>query len=780
MAQAGKRGRVFYSYLLSFLLIISIPVLMSLFVFRRANTVVTAETERTGVALLETTATYLDSLLEDVNQLTYLVAYNNRIEAMLYDHAPVTGNDYFRAYQLVQDFLGYQQSSTAVPDFYVYLPNLDMVISPTGYFSTDSYYRAMRDQKREEYQSWIDQVESTRRRRSIPGQYARLPLSRVAYIPAIELILPLPIGHSSTMPRGWVVVQIDQRPFRDQFTSTTWEDQSLFLVVDEAGRPISTSHPSIDVSPVLAPYREGLSIPAVAEVQLSGQRFMAFTRQSQGTGFPWTYVALVPGDLYQTEFNELQRYTLVAFILCVLVGGVLIYFIASARYRPIKELLSMLEPEADGTFSLRSDEFAMIRSSLDSTLAEDRLLRQEVAESRGLLFQRLAQQLLKGWISENADTDERLDRMGVSVADPDRWLVGFEPVLVDRSLYPKIASYLQEETAAHWSPQCRLVRDVDGVVCLLFSGSFSDQQPYLQAIGEIKQDIERRFGTACPVGISRIHPRADGLAVLMTEVRAALSYRLVLGETRPIHVNQVLETNSTYYYPIEDENRLINSIISGSYDTAFSILEQVFEANFDQANLSVEMARCLMFDLIATMIKSLESISSSDADAEFWSDIKPIRRLTSCHSLEQLRLEIDSILRSVCTHVNAGRSSHNERLKDEITAIISANLHDGNLGPNSIADALEMNAAYVARVFREVAGVGISQHVKSLRVAEARRLLAQSDLPVREIANKLGFVDSNALIRAFKASEGVTPGEFRETHRSASAFSALNDTDIRN
>jgi len=39
----------------------------------------------------------------------HLVVYDNRVETMLYGRASVTGNQYFRAYQIAQIFLGYQQ-----------------------------------------------------------------------------------------------------------------------------------------------------------------------------------------------------------------------------------------------------------------------------------------------------------------------------------------------------------------------------------------------------------------------------------------------------------------------------------------------------------------------------------------------------------------------------------------------------------------------------------------------------------------------------------------------
>ena len=76
---------------------------------------------------------------------------------------------------------------------------------------------------------------------------------------------------------------------------------------------------------------------------------------------------------------------------------------------------------------------------------------------------------------------------------------------------------------------------------------------------------------------------------------------------------------------------------------------------------------------------------------------------------------------------------------------------------------MQRNSAYIACFFREQFGIGISSHIKNLRIAEAKRLLEATELTVREIADRIGFADSNALIRSFKANEGVTPGEYRAT-----------------
>jgi AraC-like DNA-binding protein len=59
------------------------------------------------------------------------------------------------------------------------------------------------------------------------------------------------------------------------------------------------------------------------------------------------------------------------------------------------------------------------------------------------------------------------------------------------------------------------------------------------------------------------------------------------------------------------------------------------------------------------------------------------------------------------------------------------------------------------------------------RVAlEAKRLLAESDLPVAEIGVRLGFGEATNFGRFFARTVGCSPGRFREDSRRAAAEAA--------
>jgi len=65
-------------------------------------------------------------------------------------------------------------------------------------------------------------------------------------------------------------------------------------------------------------------------------------------------------------------------------------------------------------------------------------------------------------------------------------------------------------------------------------------------------------------------------------------------------------------------------------------------------------------------------------------------------------------------------------------------------------------------VFREVTGYSPLDYLRRLRVEEARRLLADQRLSVKEIAAQIGFRDTSHLSKVFRRIDGLAPAHYRE------------------
>ncbi len=62
-------------------------------------------------------------------------------------------------------------------------------------------------------------------------------------------------------------------------------------------------------------------------------------------------------------------------------------------------------------------------------------------------------------------------------------------------------------------------------------------------------------------------------------------------------------------------------------------------------------------------------------------------------------------------------------------------------------------------------GTGIADHIRNLRINEAKRLLIDTDLPIHVISDRVGFNDYNYFCRIFKKIVGTPAKQYRKAHR---------------
>lgn len=74
---------------------------------------------------------------------------------------------------------------------------------------------------------------------------------------------------------------------------------------------------------------------------------------------------------------------------------------------------------------------------------------------------------------------------------------------------------------------------------------------------------------------------------------------------------------------------------------------------------------------------------------------------------------------------------------------------------------LGVSRSLIEKRFRQLEGKSIHQVMEEKRLAEARRLVEKTALPIKEIAARCGFSGQNRLSHVFKARFGLAPGHWR-------------------
>ena len=78
-----------------------------------------------------------------------------------------------------------------------------------------------------------------------------------------------------------------------------------------------------------------------------------------------------------------------------------------------------------------------------------------------------------------------------------------------------------------------------------------------------------------------------------------------------------------------------------------------------------------------------------------------------------------------------------------------------------MTELLGVSQAYLCRVFRQERCISPRQYISMLRLTQAKRLLADTDIPVAQVAVSVGYADALAFTRFFTSHEHMSPTAYR-------------------
>lgn len=158
--------------------------------------------------------------------------------------------------------------------------------------------------------------------------------------------------------------------------------------------------------------------------------------------------------------------------------------------------------------------------------------------------------------------------------------------------------------------------------------------------------------------------------------------------------------------------------------------------------------------------------------------------------IEDMAAEKDTFLRMANLFVSAigdYRATASALLKLEL--LRTAEITDENALPTRMVEAMdeyirehcgeelsntELGAIfgyhpfYISQMLKKKAGITLHQYIIAYRLKAARALLENTEKTVIDIAAETGFTDASYFTKMFKSSYGMTPKEFRNTHKNDS------------
>lgn len=144
--------------------------------------------------------------------------------------------------------------------------------------------------------------------------------------------------------------------------------------------------------------------------------------------------------------------------------------------------------------------------------------------------------------------------------------------------------------------------------------------------------------------------------------------------------------------------------------------------------------------------------------AQHQSYLKQINAETTGYSQDQASVQTDDKLKDLF-------------IKIEQTMLKEKFFKQKNITLDTLAQKINSNRSYVSKAINTFAGVSFYQYVNSHRIREAANIISapDSDIPLKQLADELGYNSVSVFGQAFKKEIGCTPNFYRKEVKSRSA-----------
>lgn len=769
-----KNRSVLVSWMMSNMILIMLSLVLGSVIYIKAVDTIEKQANHVNGNTLNQIKYSMDIALKDVNRFSAYISLNKDVLDLIKKSTKTSINDdYYTISQILKNIRYFNIANEYADNFYIYFKNQRIILTKDGLQTPDNVYSSRLKytsywkMSHEEWKGLLNGIYT--------GNY--LPLSHSSDAAASQgyiiyaKSLPISTVNFGEADATFLVFMNNKRLF-EIIGNTSYSKNGYVMIIDEKDNILFSSG---EGNPLL-----GMKCSEFKDD--SGTMRKNFSKSDtivtyiSSSSKRWKYVLAIPSAILKEKVQDIRYFTGIFMILCIVAGVTGAYFLSKKNYVPVSELVHYLSTKYKMQGKNMRNEFLIIKDVMDTTFQENHEINERLKQQNYKLRADFLVGLLKGKYEDPVFIRKALSLHKVGLPYENFVIVlfyisSFNALFMEKTdqtndyklqLVYFIMTNIIEEMFAELG--IGAVFEVDGfLACIVSTEELNPEitkKGILKVISEARDYIFNNFKIGFTAVYSDIHTTFFGLAEAYREALNALEYQRVTGIEEVIGYDMIKRPGANYEYSIETEHQIINFIKTGDNKLAKALLEQVFERNFSKCALTNDMVKCFIFDLVSTMLKTLVEININ-FDDPFIEKLNIMSRLINTSKLMDLKAQMMNILEEICDYIQTNKKSRKDQLLDSIVEFVEKNYHDPNLSVALIADHFHITATYLTKLYKDLTGEGLFDFITKVRIKEAKDLINNGSISVKELAISVGYYSCAAFIRTFRKYEGITPGQYR-------------------
>jgi two-component system response regulator YesN len=758
---------VFRTLLLSYLIILVLPVTAGTLSYIKIQDIMIENVNRSNSTMLEQLRQAVDGQVKEIDQLTLQISSNPKLLLLFNNGATIDISnpaDNYKFIEFMKEIALYRSISSMVNNLYVYFTDSRVILSPIMKTDWDTFFQKVYRYESMDSDKWASMLRTYQYKTYIPSLLVNEGSNQV-----LTFVHSLPYGEEHDV-KGGIIVMINEDNIKDMLKKIEAANGGSVYIVNEKNELIlgSSNKQSFPRIFELLKNESGVFTHKVNGEETT----VSFISSSQNS---WKYISIIPSQVFMSKVNALKLWFYVLLGFHMAIGIVASCFLAYKNYRPLRKLAnSLLIGKAFVPYK-EKNEYDVLKAFIDTTVDEKKQLNEVLTQHEPLIRANFLSRLLKGNFESSSLTTNSFDFFNLRFISNK-----FAVILID---IDSIRGFANEDSPRQWVLAMFIVSNISSDICneqhigftvemdknklaLLVNMNQTRSDTAMHDLKTIAKAIlsvlQNRFKLQISIGISQAQDSAENIHIGYSEALEALDYKIVKGHGSVMLYEELNRLEQHYYYPVDVEVQLINYVKAGDYSSVEKIIETLFEVNFYSKLITPELGKCLLFNLLSTLLKIVNSFNIKYTEL-FGEEFDPIKQLTHYGDVEELQVKINGLFRRLCDYGKSVRVNHNYVLLDEVKSYIDQHYDDCMLSLGIIAEQFHISPQYLSALYKKYEAHNITDYIAKVRMENAKLLFKDRSLTISEVADKIGYGNDDRLIRVFKKYEGVTPGKYRET-----------------
>lgn len=454
----------------------------------------------------------------------------------------------------------------------------------------------------------------------------------------------------------------------------------------------------------------------------------------------WTFVSWNDYSELLEPLTHIRMFINIIFATALIISALIIIMLSKYIYKFVKQTIDKVETlEMEQAKKLKIDRTLFLRKLFLGNESDD--------------IQKIKENFEKHSITYELDADSQV--VLVSVDYSNSFLRKFSKEL--ERIDDVMQDLLTEKFEAVYHSVI-VVKMQDGIwgICIPI---IEEEGKIAELFTEINASLEELLEITISMAISEHGYSVRDIPYLYSEAINIHSYRYLLGQNQIITADDIKEQEQRKFeYPREAEKKLLSCLFSGKSnetDKAYKeFVQEVRRYPVGEVKLS--------FMLLAYAIKNASSNTTAEVSSILMEFDKFYKRLQMLETIDEVNQMFIHLIGEIIDKLQLHALERHEMLISQIKDYVAKNYGKISLSMNEVSDYVDMSAAYLGRLFKQVTEITFTEYLTKFRLNTACDLLQNTEKTVNEISDEVGFTNSSYFYIVFKKNLGCTPNQYRK------------------